>query len=265
MPELLDIFKAALLGIVEGLTEFIPVSSTAHLILASYLLNFRTINNNSFEIIIQIGAILAVCTIYRQKIFDLFINFKDKSRQKFILNLSLSFLPAAVIGAAFHTTIKRLFFTNITIAIALIIGGILMIVIEQKPQKTVIKDLNQMKPFTAFRIGLFQCLAMIPGVSRSGASIIGGLLLGLNRKIATEFSFLLAIPTIAAASFYDLVRNLPDLTKADFEIIFIGLITSFFSAILVIKWFINFISKNSFTVFGFYRIIAGILVLLLIV
>ncbi len=262
---LVDFFKAALLGIVEGLTEFIPVSSTAHLLLTSQLVDFTTIKNNLFEIVIQLGAILAICVIYRGKIFDLLIHFKEKSQQKFILNLALAFLPAALIGLAFHGLIKAFLFNNLTIALALILGGIVMILVERKPRSSAVEELNNITPLTAFYVGLFQCLAMIPGVSRSGATIIGGLLLGLNRKIAAEFSFFLAIPTIAAASIYDLYKSSIDLTNTDLEIIFVGLLASFLSALFVVKWFINFVSKNNFVPFGFYRIVVGILVLIFLV
>lgn len=262
---LVDFFKAALLGIVEGLTEFIPVSSTAHLLLTSQLVDFTTIKNNLFEIVIQLGAILAICVIYRGKIFDLLIHFKEKSQQKFILNLALAFLPAALIGLAFHGLIKAFLFNNLTIALALIFGGIVMILVERKPRSSTVEELNNITPLTAFYVGLFQCLAMIPGVSRSGATIIGGLLLGLNRKIAAEFSFFLAIPTITAASIYDLYKSSIDLTNTDLEIIFVGLLASFLSALFVVKWFINFVSKNNFVPFGFYRIVVGILVLIFLV
>ncbi len=262
---LVDFFKAALLGIVEGLTEFIPVSSTAHLLLTSQLVDFTTIKNNLFEIVIQLGAILAICVIYRGKIFDLLIHFKEKSQQKFILNLALAFLPAALIGGAFHGLIKAFLFNNLTIALALILGGIVMILVERRPRSSSVEELNNITPLTAFYVGLFQCLAIIPGVSRSGATIIGGLLLGLNRKIAAEFSFFLAIPTITAASIYDLYKSSIDLTSTDLEIIFVGLLASFLSALFVVKWFINFVSKNNFAPFGFYRIVVGILVLIFLV
>jgi len=261
----IDLLKAAFLGIVEGLTEFIPVSSTAHLLISSYLIDFYSIKNNLFEIVIQFGAILAICVIYRQKIFSVILNLKEKNQQKFVLNLILSFLPAAIIGGLFHDVIKKFFFSNLVIALALIIGGIFMIVIDRKPRKSVVEEMDNITPLTSFYIGLFQCIAMIPGVSRSGATIIGGLLLGLNRKTATEFSFFLAIPTIAAASFYDLLKNSSELTQSNISIILVGLLASFFSAILVIKWFINFVSKHNFIPFGVYRIIVGTLILLFLI
>ncbi len=265
MPNLVDLLKAAFLGVVEGLTEFLPVSSTAHLLVSSYLIDFASIKNNLFEIVIQFGAILAVCVIYRKKIFDVVFNLKQKSNQKFSLNLATAFLPAIVIGGLFHSTIKAIFFSNLSIAIALIVGGIAMIVIDRKPRESKTDDVNNVTLKQAFYIGLFQCLAMIPGVSRSGATIIGGLLLKFNRQIATEFSFFLAIPTIFAASAFDLIKNIHELGDSALELILVGTLTSFISALLVIKWFIGFVAKNNFVAFGIYRIIAGILILFFIV
>ncbi len=267
MPDFIDILKAVFLGLIEGLTEFIPVSSTAHLLIASKIINFQSISNNIFEVVIQLGAILAICVLYRKKIFDLIFKIKERSQQKFILNVTLAFLPAAVIGVAIHDLIKTYLFSSSVIAIALIVGGILMIIIDRNPkeQNSKITDLDEITPKTAFFIGLFQCIAMIPGTSRSGATIIGGLLLGLGRKTATEFSFFLAIPTIAGASVYDFFKNSSELTSSNLYLILIGLVVSFLSALFVIKWFINFVSKHSFVSFGIYRIIIGILVLLFIV
>lgn len=268
MFHIADLFKAVFLGIVEGLTEFIPVSSTAHLLISSYLIDFQTIKNGLFEIVIQFGAILAICVIYRQKIFSVICNLHQQNQQKFSINLALAFLPAAIIGALLHGFIKEYLFSNLVIAISLIIGGIIMIIIDiiidRKPRKSEVSEVDNIKPLTAFNIGLCQCLAMIPGVSRSGATIIGGLLLGLNRKSATEFSFFLAIPTIAAASAYDLFKNSSELTGTNIELIIAGLLSAFFSAILVIKWFINFVSKHNFVSFGIYRIVVGVVILFLI-
>lgn len=260
-----DLIKAIFLGIIEGLTEFLPVSSTAHLLISSYLIDFQSIKNNVFEIVIQIGAIFAICLIYRKKLFDVALNLNEKKSQKFLSNLILAFIPAALIGLALHGFIKEYLFSNLVIAIALIIGGIAMIIIDQKPRKSTIEEVDNIKPLKAFYIGLFQCLAMIPGVSRSGATIIGGLLLGLNRKTAAEFSFFLAIPTIAAATVFDLYKNFSQLTFSNAEIILAGLFSAFISAILVIKWFINFVSKNNFVIFGIYRILVGILILVLVI
>ncbi len=265
----IDLFKAVFLGVVEGLTEFIPVSSTAHLLISSYLISFQSIQNNLFEIVIQFGAILAICLVYRERIFAVICGLKDQKQQKFTFNLILAFLPAAIIGALFHNLIKQYLFSNLVIAIALIIGGIIMIIVERKSggssSKPIAKSVDNIKPSTALSIGFMQCLAMIPGVSRSGATIIGGMLFGLNRKTATEFSFFLAIPTIAAASFYDLYKNRMALTNSNIELILIGTLASFLSAVFVIKWFINFVSKNNFIPFGVYRILLGIIILIFII
>ncbi len=261
----MDFLKAITLGVIEGLTEFLPVSSTAHLLLASYLIDFWTIKNNLFEIVIQFGAILAILVLYRKRVFELVLKIKEKKQQKFILNLIIAFLPAAIIGGLFHGFIKQYLFANLVIALALIIGGVIMILIERKKPKSQIEDVENISLKAAFFIGLFQALAMVPGISRSGATIIGGILLGLNRKAAAEFSFFLAIPTIAAASFYDLLKNYRELSFDNMELILVGMIASFISALLVIKWFIHFISRNSFAVFGIYRIALGVLVILFLV
>ncbi len=265
MFNLVDLFKAVFLGIVEGLTEFLPVSSTAHLLISSYLIDFQSVKNNLFEIVIQIGAILAVCVIYRKKILDVILNLHQKNNQRFSLNLALAFLPAMLIGGLFHNIIKEIFFSNLVIAIALILGGLIMIFVEMKPSKSDVESLEDITPKQAFYIGIFQCFAMIPGTSRSGATIIGGLLLKFNRKIATEFSFFLAIPTIFAATAFDLLKNFHELSNSGLELILVGTFAAFFSAILVIKWFINFVSKNNFIPFGIYRIIAGIIILIFII
>lgn len=259
-----DLIKAVVLGIVEGLTEFVPVSSTAHLLITSYLIDFQSVKNGTFEIVIQLGAIMAICVVYHKKILSLLVNFKQKNQQNLIINIALAFLPAAIIGLMFHGLIKKFLFSNFVIALTLIFGGILMIIIDRKERKSDVLEIENIKAKTAFYIGLFQCLAMIPGFSRSGATIIGGLLVGLNRKVATEFSFFLAIPTIAAASFYDLIKNYSEIDFGGMQLILVGLVSSFISAILVIKWFINFVSKNNFIPFGIYRILIGLIILLFI-
>lgn len=266
MLNFIDLIKAIFLGVIEGLTEFIPVSSTAHLLVSSYLIDFSAIQNNLFEIVIQFGAILAICVVYRQKLISTLLNFKGKSQQSFVLNISLAFLPAMVLGALLHGYIKEYLFSNIVIAIALIVGGIIMIIVDRDDKKeNKIAEIEDIKPLSALYIGMFQCLAMVPGVSRSGATIIGGLTLGLNRKVATEFSFFLAIPTIAAASLYDLLQNYASLTSENIGLIIAGMLSAFISSILVIKWLIGFVSKNNFVPFAIYRIIAGILILIFIV
>ncbi|MBM5782282.1 MAG: undecaprenyl-diphosphate phosphatase, partial [Pelagibacterales bacterium] len=219
--------------------------------------------NNLFEIVIQFGAILAVCLVYRKRIFEVIFNLNQKKQQKFSHNIALAFLPAAILGVLFHKVIKEFLFSNLAISLSLIIGGIIMIIVDHKPRKSEINDVDEITPFKALLIGFFQSLAMMPGVSRSGATIIGGLLLKFNRKVATDFSFFLAIPTIFAASFYDLAKNINDLDTSNIELILVGIFSSFISAILVIKWFLNYVSKNNFVIFGVYRIIVGFLILYL--
>ena len=262
MIEISILLKACLLGLIEGLTEFIPVSSTAHLVLFSYLIEFDSIKNNVFEIAIQAGAILAICIIFRQRIIQTTLQINQKKSQKFSLNILLAFLPSVLFGILFHEYIKSYFFSNFSIAIALIIGGIIMIIVERVDRINNITNIDKICYQNSLIIGLCQTLAMIPGVSRSGATIIGGMLFGLDRKTATEFSFFLAIPTITSACLYDVYKNYSQLSFSDIELILIGSIISFISALLVIKWFMKFVSRYSFIGFGFYRIILGILVLL---
>ena len=256
--DLTAIIKAMFLGIVEGLTEFIPVSSTAHLLLSSKLIDFSYIKDDVFEVVIQLGAILAVVVFYRQKILNVLLGaFKQKSSQNFIINIIIAFLPAAIFGLIFHKIVKLMFFNPISIAIALIVGGISILLVEKsdiKPQYSKIDDLSA---WQALKIGLFQVISMVPGVSRSGATIIGGLLLRLDRKTAAEFSFFLSIPTIFAASIFDFYKNYQSLDSSKFILLAIGFLVSFLSALLVIRWFINFISKHSFKIFAYYRIMLG--------
>ncbi len=262
MIEISIFLKACLLGLIEGLTEFIPVSSTAHLVLFSYLIEFDSVKNNVFEIAIQGGAILAICVTFRQRIIQTLLQINQKKSQKFSLNILVAFLPSVVFGILFHEHIKSYFFSNFSIAIALIIGGIIMIIVERVDRISNITNIDKICYRNSLIIGLCQCLAMIPGVSRSGATIIGGMLFGLDRKTATEFSFFLAIPTITSACLYDVYKNYSQLSFSDIELILVGCIMSFISALLVIKWFIKFVSRYSFIGFGFYRIILGLLVLL---
>ncbi len=262
MLELSILLKAIILGIIEGLTEFIPVSSTAHLLISSYLIEFSSVRNNVFEIAIQLGAILAICVVYRQKILQTILEIKQPQSQRFTLNLILAFIPSVILGVSFHEYIKLHFFSNSSIALALIIGGIIMIIVEKIKIPQQISNIDKIPYRTAIFIGFCQCLAMIPGVSRSGATIIGAISCRLDRKTATEFSFFLAIPTISSACLYDIYKNYSTLTFTDFELIGVGCISSFISAILVINWFIKFVSKYSFFGFGIYRILLGMIVLI---
>jgi len=245
----LDYFSAFILGIVEGITEFLPVSSTGHLILASKLLS---INQNeftkSFEIVIQSGAILSIIFIYFRKII---------SNPKMILYIIISFIPSGFFGFLFHEFIKQHLFSYYVVSLMLIIWGVIFILVELLLKGRYYKSKIDYK--TAFLIGFFQCFALIPGTSRSGATIVGGMLLGLSRKDATEFSFLLSVPTIITASAYDLVKEKSIIFNSDIYVILIGFITSFIFAYISVKWLINFVSKHSLVIFGIYRIIVGII------
>lgn len=262
------VLKAIFLGLIESATEFIPVSSTAHLLLISDLINFDAISGHMFEVVIQVGAIMAICCYYRKKIFGILINIKGKSEQKFILNLFLAFLPAAVLGLLLHPFIKMYLFSTSVIAIALIVGGIIMLIVDGNKKiqgKAIITDISDVSPRIALGIGLCQSLAMIAGVSRSGATIIGAMTFGLTRLAAAQFSFFLAIPTISAAGFYDFYKNVHHIDFQQIGLIFVGLVTSFLGSLLVIHWFMKYISSHDFRVFAIYRIVIGILILLFFV
>jgi len=260
--DIANLFKAILLGIVEGLTEFIPVSSTAHLVIFSQIINFQSIQNNVFEISIQIGGIFAIAVVYYQKFNNIFLKFYEKNNQKFIDNIALAFLPAVVVGLVCHDFIKKNLFSNFVIASSLIIGGIVIIFVEKFHKKFTINNIENINHRSALLIGLFQCLAMIPGVSRSGATIVGSMLLKINRQVATEFSFFLAVPTIGSACIYDIYKNFHKLNSYDIEIILIGIISSFISSLLVIKWLIKYVANHDLKIFAYYRIIIGILILI---
>lgn len=249
----LDYFSAFILGIVEGITEFLPISSTGHLILTSKLLSISQNEfTKSFEIVIQSGAILSIIVLYLRKII---------SNPKMILYMIIGFIPSGVFGLLFYKFIKQYLFSTFVVSLMLIIWGIIFILVEFLLKGRYYK--LQIDTKTAFLIGFFQCFALIPGTSRSGATIIGGMLLGLSRKDATEFSFLLSVPTIIIASAYDLIKEKSIIFNSDIYVLLVGFITSFIFAYISVKWLINFVSKHSLVVFGIYRIIIGIIFLLL--
>ncbi len=263
--DLITFLQAAVLGLVEGLTEFLPVSSTGHLILLIDLLGFQGPPGKMFEIVIQLGAILAVVWIYRVKIFNVVRGvFFEPAAQKFTLNLILAFLPAMVIGVFAYSFIKSVLFSPWVVSVALIVGGIAILIIE-RAQKTARYHAPEEIPWPkALAIGLFQCIAMIPGVSRSGATIMGALLVGVERRTAAEFSFLLAIPTMLAATVYDLYKNRDVLTTDNLSIIAVGFLTAFLVAFAVVRTVLNFISKHGFTPFAIYRIALGVAMLIIL-
>lgn len=256
--DLISYATAALLGIVEGLTEFIPVSSTGHLILLVDLLGFRGPAGHVFEIAIQFGAILAICWLYRSKFIHVASGlFSDPTAQRFTLNLFMGFLPAMVIGAFAHDFIKGVLFNPWVVATMLVVGGFAILAIERWHSKTDVRQIDAITPMLALKIGFCQCVAMIPGVSRSGATIMGALLLGVGRATATEFSFFLAVPTMLAATLYDIYKNWSVLTFGDFPIIALGFGCAFIAALIVVRTLISFVSRNGFAPFAFYRIVLG--------
>jgi undecaprenyl-diphosphatase len=258
--------KAAVMGIVEGLTEFLPISSTGHLILAGALLGFDDEKAKVFEIAIQTGAILAVILVYWQKIRATLVALPTQAQaQRFALNVLIAFLPAVVLGLLAGKAIKAHLFTPVVVASTFIIGGFIILWAEKRQASAAtaprILDVDAMRWQDALKVGLVQCLAMIPGTSRSGATIIGGMLLGLSRKAATDFSFYLAIPTLIGAGAYSLYKERALLSAADLPLFGVGLLFSFISAWLCVRWLLRFISSHSFNGFAWYRIVFGLVVL----
>ncbi|WMJ08616.1 undecaprenyl-diphosphate phosphatase [Nitrosomonas sp. sh817] len=256
------LLKALILGVVEGLTEFLPVSSTGHLILFGDLLDFTGERAKVFTISIQLGAILAVCWEYRSKIVEVVRGIgTSPSANRFVLNIMIAFLPAAILGLLFIKTIKFYLFHPIPVATALIVGGVLILWAERRKHVIEVEQVDDMDWKHALKVGCAQCLALIPGTSRSGATIIGGLLFGLSRKAAAEFSFFLAIPTMFAATFYDLFKNRELLDANDLGLIAAGFVAAFFSALLAVRGLLKFVSNHDFTIFAWYRIVFGLVIL----
>lgn len=255
--------KALLLGIVEGLTEFLPVSSTGHLIVVGDLLNFNNDKGKVFEIVIQLAAILAVCWEYRARFSSVLRDLTTEPwARRFVVNLFLAFLPAAVLGLLFHDAIKRVLFNPLSVALALIVGGILILWIERRPHTATILDVDDMRWRDALKVGFAQALALIPGTSRAGATIIGGLYFGMTRKAATEFSFFLAVPTMFAAVFYDVYKNRALLSMADAGLFAVGSAAAFVSAFLAVRGLLRYISHHDFGAFAWYRIAFGMVILI---
>ncbi len=258
--------KAAVMGLVEGLTEFLPISSTGHLILAGALLGFDDDKAKVFDIAIQSGAIFAVILIYWQKIRATVLALpSQRQAQRFALNVFIAFVPAVILGLLFGKAIKAHLFTPLVVASTFIVGGFIILWAERRQQKMPalvrIHEVEAMTPLDALRVGLVQCLAMVPGTSRSGATIIGGMLLGLSRKAATDFSFYLAIPTLIGAGAYSLIKERALLSLADLPLFAVGLVFSFISAWLCIGWLLRYIASHSFVGFAYYRIAFGLVVL----
>jgi len=260
-PDLL--LDAIVLGLVEGVTEFIPVSSTGHLIIAGEWLGQTDARAKTFDIFIQLGAILAIVWLYRARLTGAVVRARSEAgSRRLLLNLAVAFLPAAAVGFLIHDWIKERLFNPVVVAVALVIGGIVILVVERLKPRARIADVAEVPTRTALGIGLFQVLSLIPGTSRSGATIIGGYVLGLSRTAATEFSFFLAIPVMFAATLYDLLKSLDALTAADAPFFVVGFLVAFASAIVVVKGFLSYVSRHSFEAFAWYRIVFGLAVLL---
>jgi undecaprenyl-diphosphatase len=258
-PELL--LKAALLGLVEGATEFIPVSSTGHLIVVSNWLGLVDERAKTFNIFIQLGAILAIVWLYRTRLARSVAEARrDSTGRRLIINLLVAFLPAAIVGFLAHDWIKSRLFNPSVVALALIVGGIFILLIERWGPQSVVDDVNQVPTRSALGVGLAQVLSLIPGTSRSGATIMGGYALGLSRTAATEFSFFLAIPVMFAATGYDLLKSWALLAAPDLPMFAIGFVVSFVSALIVVRLFLSYVSRHSFRAFAWYRIVLGVIV-----
>ena len=256
------VLDAVALGVIEGVTEFLPVSSTGHMLLAEHFLGFRS-RGDVFEIVIQLGAILAVVVLYFRRLWRVAVELPTKSDARyFACTVLAAFMPVVVLGSLLHKFIKEVLFASPTlIAAMLIVGGVIILVVERLPKREIMTDPERLPLRAAVGIGLFQCLAMIPGVSRSGATIIGGMMLGVSRRAAAEFSFFLSIPTMVGASVFDLYKNHAVLDPHDWDLILIGFGIAFLSALVVVRGFIGFISRHGLAPFAWYRIVVGVAML----
>jgi undecaprenyl-diphosphatase len=256
------LLKALILGIVEGLTEFLPISSTGHLILTADLLGFNDSKGKIFEIVIQTGAMLAIVWEYRLRFARVLGGmFSDSAAQRFITNVLVAFMPAAIMGLLFGSYIKAVLFKPVPVAIAFIVGAFVILWAEKRQHRIRVVEVDDMNWRDALLVGCAQCFALIPGTSRSGATIIGGMLFGLSRRAATEFSFFLAVPTLVAAGAYDAWKNRALLDMHDIGLFAVGLIAAFVSAFLCVRWLLRYIVSHDFTIFAWYRIVFGVIVL----
>jgi undecaprenyl-diphosphatase len=253
-----SIVSALILGLIEGLTEFIPVSSTAHVLLAGHFMGFES-PGNTFAVLIQLGAILAILLVYFQKLLSIALTLPTSAQsRRFVLTVLLAFLPAAVIGVFAHDFIKSVLFeTPMLICVMLILGGIILLAVDKMSLKPRYTDVMDYPPSLAFKIGLFQCLAMIPGTSRSGATIVGSLLMGTDKRSAAEFSFFLAMPTMLGAFVLDLYKNRNALSFDDAAIIGVGFVAAFVTALFVVRGLLDFVSSRGFAPFAWWRILVG--------
>src|SRR3954463_13588707 len=263
--ETLSLLNAFILGVVEGLTEFLPISSTGHLILVSDLMGVNDEKGKVFEIVIQLGAILAVVWEYRARFARAFSGIaRDPVQQRFATNLFVAFLPAALVGLAFQSQIKKYLFNPVSVAIALIVGALVIFAVERwygRHGRPRVDSVDAMSWSDALKVGIAQCFSLIPGTSRSGATIMGGMLAGLSRKAATEFSFFLAVPTLVAAGGYDFLKNRALFSASDAGIFSVGSVAAFVCAFIVVRWLIRYVSTHDFKPFAWDRIAFGLLVL----
>lgn len=259
--------KALVLGVVEGLTEFLPVSSTGHLIVAGSLLNYSNAQAKTFDVVIQFGAILAICWEYRRKIGAVVAGLPTRPEaRRFTLNVIIATIPAIILGLMFEKSIKSVLFSPVPVSVALIVGGIVILWAEARNRDrgaaSTVTSVDDLSYLDAFKVGLAQCFALIPGTSRSGATIIGGMLFGLERRVATEFSFFLAIPIIFGATLYELAKVYKTLSVDDAGLFAIGLVSAFVSAFVCIRWLLRYVATHDFTAFAWYRIGFGLLILI---
>ena len=265
--DLILALKALLLGVVEGLTEFLPISSTGHLIVAEDLVHFRPGSREAFIIAIQGGAILAVCWEYRARLWKMVLGLThNAAEQRLAMNVAIAFVPAAVVGVLFKHVVDTVLFFPLPVAIASVIGGLVILWVEKlharRDYRPRIESLDDIGPIDALKVGLAQCFALIPGTSRSGATIIGGLIFGLSRTVATQFSFFLAIPTVIGATIYALYKARAELHAADVPLFGLGSITAFVSALICVRWLLRYVSSHDFRAFAWYRIVFGGVILL---
>lgn len=250
--------EALLLGLLEGLTEFIPVSSTGHILLAGHFLGFES-TGKAFEVLIQLGAILAILSVYSARLWRMLVDLpRDAQTRRFVAGIVLAFLPAAILGAFAHGFIKQVLFeTPMLIAVMLVLGGIVLLLVDRMAPRAVYDDVTEFPLSLCFKIGLFQCLALIPGTSRSGSTIVGALLLGADKRSAAEFSFFLAMPTMAGAFAYDLYKNRDILSAADLPVIATGFVAAFIMAVIVVRYVLGYVSRHGFALFAWWRILVG--------
>ncbi|HEY3598676.1 MAG TPA: undecaprenyl-diphosphate phosphatase [Paraburkholderia sp.] len=260
-------FKALILGVVEGLTEFLPVSSTGHLIIAGHLLQFNAPQAKTFDVVIQLGAILAVCWEFRRRIVDVVVGLPVRpDARRFALNVIIATIPAVVLGLLLEKAIKAVLFSPVPVAFALAVGGVVILWVEARQRNrgdiaARIQSIDDLRPVDALKVGLAQCFALIPGMSRSGSTIIGGMLFGIDRRVATEFSFFLAIPIMFGATFYELYKDWSLMSVDALGMFSVGFVAAFISAFACVRWLLRYVASHDFTAFAWYRIGFGLLIL----